>query len=185
VTCASVTARELTRGAQQLSFRHRYLNHELAFTLTQADERGDLWSMVATGRIGEPALLQLSLNERDGVLHTEWRIADATKSETFERSIGADVRLGDFRVSGFDRFELALLSSLSFFDELTDFHRNLYRQTATPMTMRTRAEVLDLFSGFDLIEPGVVLGELWRPDAPIEVQDAERFPLWAGIGRKP
>jgi hypothetical protein len=69
--------------------------------------------------------------------------------------------------------------------ELTDFHRNLYRQTATPMTMRTRAQVLDLFSGFDLIEPGVVLGELWRPDAPIEVQDAERFPLWAGIGRKP
>jgi hypothetical protein len=69
--------------------------------------------------------------------------------------------------------------------ELTEFHRNLYRQTATPMTMRSHAEVENLFTGFDLVEPGVVLGELWRPAAPEDVQNPERFPLWAGIGRKP
>jgi hypothetical protein len=69
--------------------------------------------------------------------------------------------------------------------ELTDFHRNLYRQTATPMTMRARTEVEGLFSGFDLIEPGVVLGDLWRPVSPVDAHEAERFPLWAGIGRKP
>lgn len=69
--------------------------------------------------------------------------------------------------------------------ELTNFHRSLYRQTATPMTMRSRTEVTDLFSGFDLVEPGVVLGDLWRPVAPVDPQEAERFPLWAGIGRKP
>jgi hypothetical protein len=69
--------------------------------------------------------------------------------------------------------------------ELTDFHRNLYRQTATPMTMRSRTEVEGLFSGFEMVEPGVVLGELWRPVAPEEVQQPERFPLWAGIGQKP
>jgi hypothetical protein len=69
--------------------------------------------------------------------------------------------------------------------ELTEFHRNLYRQTATPMTMRSRTEVEALFSGFDLVEPGVVLGELWQPDAPVEVLQPERFPLWAGVGRKP
>jgi hypothetical protein len=53
------------------------------------------------------------------------------------------------------------------------------------MTMRSQAEVESLFSGFDLVEPGVVLGELWRPVTPEDVQQPERFPLWAGIGRKP
>jgi hypothetical protein len=69
--------------------------------------------------------------------------------------------------------------------ELTDFHRDLYRKTATPMTMRTHAEVEALFDGFDLVEPGVVLSELWHPDAEDVVENPERFPIWAGIGRKP
>jgi hypothetical protein len=30
-----------------------------------------------------------------------------------------------------------------------------------------------------------VLGELWHPGAPVDPREAERFPLWAGIGRKP
>jgi hypothetical protein len=53
------------------------------------------------------------------------------------------------------------------------------------MTMRSRTEVEDLFTGYDLVEPGVVLGDLWRPVAPVDQYEAERFPLWAGIGRKP
>lgn len=69
--------------------------------------------------------------------------------------------------------------------ELTDFHRDLYRQTATPMTMRSRAQVEGLFSGFDLIEPGVTLGELWHPSTPVDAERAERFPLYVGVGRKP
>lgn len=69
--------------------------------------------------------------------------------------------------------------------ELTDFHRGLYRQTATPMTMRTRVEVEALFAGFDLVEPGVVLSEHWHPDTDEVVESPERFPIWAGVGRKP
>jgi hypothetical protein len=69
--------------------------------------------------------------------------------------------------------------------ELTDFHRDLYRQTATPMTMRSRAQVEALFDGFELVEPGVVLSEHWHPDPDAEVEHPERFPIWAGIGRKP
>jgi hypothetical protein len=68
--------------------------------------------------------------------------------------------------------------------EVTAFHRDLYRQTATPMTMRTQAQVEDLFKGFELIEPGVVLSEQWHPDAG-RPENPERFPIWAGIGRKP
>jgi S-adenosyl methyltransferase len=69
--------------------------------------------------------------------------------------------------------------------EVTEFHRDLYRQTATPMTMRTRAQVEGLFAGFELVEPGVVLSDLWHPDADDGVEHPERFPIWAGLGRKP
>jgi len=69
--------------------------------------------------------------------------------------------------------------------EVTAFHRDLYRQTATPMTMRSREQVRGLFNGFDLVEPGVVLSEQWHPEPDAAVEDPERFPIWAGIGRKP
>jgi S-adenosyl methyltransferase len=69
--------------------------------------------------------------------------------------------------------------------ELTGFHRDLYRRTATPMTMRSRAQVEAFFDGYDLVEPGVVLGETWHATEPVSREQAERVPLWAGIGRKP
>jgi len=65
-------------------------------------------------------------------------------------------------------------------------HRGLYRRTATPMTMRTRAQITPLFDGYELVEPGLVYLPQWRPepDGP-EVERPERFPGLAGVGRKP
>jgi hypothetical protein len=68
--------------------------------------------------------------------------------------------------------------------DLTAGHRELYRQTATPMTMRTRSGVAGLFDGFEVVDPGLVLLEQWRPDPNAILGDPERFPAWAGIGRK-
>jgi SAM-dependent methyltransferase len=67
--------------------------------------------------------------------------------------------------------------------ELTASHRALYRRTSTPMTMRTRGEVEAMFAGFELLPPGVVLGETWHPDTP-PAHDPERVPLWVGVGRR-
>ncbi|GAA1851103.1 SAM-dependent methyltransferase [Asanoa iriomotensis] len=44
-------------------------------------------------------------------------------------------------------------------------HRQLYRRTALPMTMRTRAEVTALFAGLELLPPGVVNLTRWQPDS--------------------
>jgi hypothetical protein len=66
-----------------------------------------------------------------------------------------------------------------------DTAQEVYRQTATPLTTRTRAEVQTLFTGFDLLEPGVALLETWRPGPAQDVEHAERYPLWAGVGCKP
>jgi SAM-dependent methyltransferase len=62
-------------------------------------------------------------------------------------------------------------------------HRALYRRTATPMTMRSRDEVVALFEGFDLLDPGVVLLEQWGPGALRDTGEDPRWcPAWAGVG---
>ena len=33
-----------------------------------------------------------------------------------------------------------------------------------PFTLRSRAQILDLFDGFDLVEPGLVSLPEWRPE---------------------
>jgi hypothetical protein len=49
---------------------------------------------------------------------------------------------------------------------------------------RTRAEVLELFDGFELVEPGLVTTSQWRPDRNTESVDPEADGLYAGVGRK-
>lgn len=68
---------------------------------------------------------------------------------------------------------------------LADSHQRLYARTATPMTMRSQREILGLFEGFDIVEPGVVPLQGWRPESPSEVLgDAKRMVGFAGVGMK-
>jgi hypothetical protein len=39
-----------------------------------------------------------------------------------------------------------------------------YAGARMPFTLRTRAQILDLFDGFDLVEPGLVSLPEWRPE---------------------
>ena len=51
--------------------------------------------------------------------------------------------------------------------------------------IRSRAEILRFFDGFDLVDPGLVYIPEWRPDSPSDVPD-DPSKLWAlvGAGRK-
>jgi hypothetical protein len=50
---------------------------------------------------------------------------------------------------------------------------------------RSRAEVLDLFTGFELVEPGLVTTSRWRPDWSTDpAANPEDDALYAGVGRK-
>ncbi|MEV4621877.1 SAM-dependent methyltransferase [Asanoa sp. NPDC049573] len=62
-------------------------------------------------------------------------------------------------------------------------HRQLYRRTATPMTMRTRAEVTALFAGLELIPPGVVDMTHWQPDP--DTDQSIRLAGYGAMGLKP
>ncbi len=62
-----------------------------------------------------------------------------------------------------------------------------YGSTKTPAVSRTLAETTRLFDGFELLEPGVVHIQLWRPESPedILIVQPERTLAVAGMGRKP
>ena len=54
---------------------------------------------------------------------------------------------------------------------------------AERMTLRDHAAVARLFSGLDLVPPGLVRVAEWRPES--EMQAASPGALWAGVARKP
>lgn len=60
------------------------------------------------------------------------------------------------------------------------------RNTPTPLTLRSQAEIAAFFDGFDLVEPGLVYLPVWRPESPDDVDDhPERFNDFAGVARRP
>jgi hypothetical protein len=66
------------------------------------------------------------------------------------------------------------------------FEKVYNRAVSTGVNVRSRAEILRFFDGFDLLEPGVVYIPQWRPDAPGEAQ-SDPGDFWGelvGAGRK-
>ncbi|HEU5161272.1 MAG TPA: SAM-dependent methyltransferase [Streptosporangiaceae bacterium] len=60
---------------------------------------------------------------------------------------------------------------------------DVWRQSpGTPPTLRDRAQVERFFDGFDILEPGIVPPDRWRPEPDTEAP--ERYWLWAGVGIK-
>jgi hypothetical protein len=59
------------------------------------------------------------------------------------------------------------------------------RSVATSVRLRSRAEILRFFDGFELLDPGLVYIPQWRPDSPADVPD-DPSTIWArvGVGRK-
>ncbi|WP_439380552.1 SAM-dependent methyltransferase [Amycolatopsis lexingtonensis] len=58
------------------------------------------------------------------------------------------------------------------------------RQTQDHIFPRTKAEVLALFDGFELVEPGLTTSAGWRPDRLAAAVDPEEDGLYAGVGIK-
>jgi S-adenosyl methyltransferase len=65
--------------------------------------------------------------------------------------------------------------------------RTVYnRSVATQVQLRSRAEILRFFDGFELVDPGLVYTPVWRPDSPADVpSDPDRYWCLVGVARKP
>ncbi|HET6950119.1 MAG TPA: SAM-dependent methyltransferase [Acidimicrobiales bacterium] len=72
--------------------------------------------------------------------------------------------------------------------EMREVERRFNKTTAETWQLRNRDEVRGFFAGLDLVDPGVVQVDQWRPDAgpaPVLPPEGRTNPLWVGVGRKP
>jgi S-adenosyl methyltransferase len=62
---------------------------------------------------------------------------------------------------------------------------DMMKQSQINISLRSRAEILELFKGFTLVEPGLVSTSQWHPDrfADAAIDPAEDG-MYAGVGRK-
>ena len=63
-----------------------------------------------------------------------------------------------------------------------ELEENVSRMSRQQYTPRTREQVARFFEGTDLVEPGLVRVEQWRPDAATD--DQGKSFLWSAVGRK-
>jgi hypothetical protein len=58
---------------------------------------------------------------------------------------------------------------------------DLYKDTKTPGTLRTRDQITRLFSGFTLLDPGVVFTSQWHPEPGVTTTDPRRSLSYGGV----
>jgi SAM-dependent methyltransferase len=71
------------------------------------------------------------------------------------------------------------------FDGITGVEAT-FRKSGSSLRARAEAEVAGFFNGLELLEPGLVPCNLWRPNGTaVEVGEADfRVPVWSGVGVK-
>jgi hypothetical protein len=63
--------------------------------------------------------------------------------------------------------------------------RRTYELSGSPLRSRTRAEVAALFEGLEMVGPGLVVPQLWRPDEGTPRYGDTEIPYYVGVARKP
>ncbi|HEX4062529.1 MAG TPA: SAM-dependent methyltransferase [Streptosporangiaceae bacterium] len=66
---------------------------------------------------------------------------------------------------------------------IADGASDLYRAARTPAVARSRAQIQEFFTGFELEQPGLVNSVQWRPDPDTDTS-LTRVHMLAGVGRK-
>jgi S-adenosyl methyltransferase len=61
----------------------------------------------------------------------------------------------------------------------------LYASTSAAMHARSHEEIVRFFTGFELVEPGLVDQTRWHPDVPGAADYLDRVRFYAGVGRRP
>jgi hypothetical protein len=67
-------------------------------------------------------------------------------------------------------------------EKMAEMRQRLNRLVAQKGTYRTHAEVTRFFDGLELVEPGMVRIQQWRPDSEFQAKSAAA--MWGCVGRK-
>ncbi|MEV0733612.1 SAM-dependent methyltransferase [Polymorphospora sp. NPDC050346] len=146
--------------------------------------------------VDEAAVVQADVRDVDAVLDA----AETRRLIDFSRPVGvlavAVLHFVDDDPAGIlDRFRMAtvpgsylVLSHLTTPAQMTRETVGVvqrYREsTRSPLTFRSRDQVVDLFAGWELLPPGVVPVDQWSPEPGDleESADLGPVPIWAGVG---
>lgn len=60
----------------------------------------------------------------------------------------------------------------------------IFDETSVPVTYRPRSQASELFTGFDIVEPGAVYCSEWRSEPHESLAEPERTKIWAAVGIK-
>lgn len=80
---------------------------------------------------------------------------------------------------------LSHVSAVSLDDSERADTEHRYRRASTPGRFRTREEIATLFSGYRLVEPGLVLLDEWHPEWPVDLASARRANSYGAVGLLP
>jgi hypothetical protein len=69
--------------------------------------------------------------------------------------------------------------------EMVEVSRRYESTMQEPLVLRTHAQVSRFFDGLELVEPGVVSVDQWRPDETGDTPDTPLMAHWCGVARKP
>ncbi|HEX6421605.1 MAG TPA: SAM-dependent methyltransferase [Acidimicrobiales bacterium] len=69
--------------------------------------------------------------------------------------------------------------------DLDATYERLNQATQETFVLRSHSEVSRFFDGLEMVDPGVVLVDRWRPDPGHTPHDGIMLPLYGGVGRKP
>jgi O-methyltransferase involved in polyketide biosynthesis len=69
--------------------------------------------------------------------------------------------------------------------DAAEFQERYNQSSAAHLCFRTKAEVAQFFGGLDLLEPGVVQADLWRPSVRAAGRTTSTNPTYCGVGKKP
>ena len=58
----------------------------------------------------------------------------------------------------------------------------VYNQATSSVTLRSHNQISAFFSGFELVEPGLVQSPLWRPDGDLPV-NMDKLWIYGGVAR--
>lgn len=80
---------------------------------------------------------------------------------------------------------LSHISALNATSEQVTEAEAVMARTPTPVRWRSRSEIIDLLDGYQLLEPGLVALDQWRPDRPVSDVDAAPANGYAAVGYLP
>ncbi|MGW4425057.1 SAM-dependent methyltransferase [Streptosporangium sp. NPDC004631] len=69
--------------------------------------------------------------------------------------------------------------------EVAEKGTQVYRRANSPLVLRSREEIMELFDGFELVDPGLVWLPEWRPRDLSLYDDPSQALIVCGVGRKP